>query len=249
MAGSGNSVLVSDLAAEVLSLYGSYVPGETIATADIQSLIFTLNGILDGYGSEFLVVYNSTVISAFSLSANKGAYTMGSAAVDWVLTSIPSIITGVGAVIATNLENKLQLLTDPEWERIGLKALASTIPQAVWIQNTSPTVTFNFWPVPAAAIPVRIYGAQQIGRVGASTDVLSLPAGYQELLTYDLAIKASSKFGANLPAWIYQAWQQARTRVKESNYEGYISRPDTALGIERGRGRVPAERLSFYSGE
>jgi hypothetical protein len=237
MPGSGNSVLVSDLAAEVLSLYGSYVPGETIATADIQSLIFTLNGILDGYGAEYLTVYNSTVLSSFSLSANKGAYTLGSSGTDWTLALIPSILTGVGAIIAPNLENPLQVLTDPEWARIGLKTLTSTIPQAVWIQNTSPTVTFNFWPVPSAAVAVRIYGANQITRVTASTDLLNLPAGFQELLTYDLAIKASPKFGANLPAWLIPAWQQARTRVKESNFEGFISRPDATLGralVDRG---------------
>lgn len=247
MAGSGNSVLFSDLATEVLALFGSYVSGETIAAADSQSLIFTFNGILDGYSAEFLAVFNSSVTSGYSLSANKQTYTLGASGSDWVLSVVPPYITRLGAMISASVEIPLRILTDPEWAAVPLKSQTSTIPQAVWIQNTPPTVTFSFWPVPSATIPVKIYGGQQVAaRVAATSDVLVLPAGYQELLTYELAIKAAPKFGANLPAWIYTAWQQSKTRVKESNYEAYISRPDT--GLEVARGSVPAERLAFYTG-
>lgn len=240
------SVTVLDLATEVLSLYGSYAAGETIDSADVQSLIFTLNGILDGITAETLSLFSDTVLAGFTLTPGKQVYSFGAGASDFPLAGITRQIVGIGD-IANNIERPLKLLTDEEWEAIRLKTFSSSVVTAAWIRNVFPLLSITFWPVPTVADALRFYYREPVSTVSASSDVLILPAGYQEWLTFELAIKAAPKFGANLPAWLGEAWREAKTRVKESNYSGAVSRLDSAL--TGGRGRAGAPSLSFYTGE
>jgi hypothetical protein len=238
------TVTVFDLISEALAIFGEYAAGETLDASTVQSLLFTLNGALDGLGGERLAMWQNATLT-FSTIGGKQSYTLGPSAADWITTAAaPAAITGAG-VVAGGVEIPLSLLTADVWAGLGLKSLASSWPSGVWIQYGPALHTLNFWPVPSAALSVKLYGAQPIPRFSAQTDTVTLPPGYQEFLVYDLAIKSSSKFGADLPGWLATAWREARTRVKESNFRALESRCEPALTQRNGRG-WPS--INFYTG-
>jgi hypothetical protein len=237
-------VTVFDLITEALAIYGEYAAGESLDSSSVQSLLFTLNAAIDGLGAERLSIYSTSVLS-YTTIAGKQSYTFGPAAADWVTAVAPAYISRAG-VLSGGVELPLAIVNADEWAGIGLKSMQSTIPSALWPQYGPASHTLNFWPVPSGAFAVALYVAQQIPKFVAQTDTVSLPPGYQEFLTYDLAIKSSSKFGAPLPDWLPQAWREARTRIKERNYRAFDSRCDPALTQGSGRG-VPS--IDFYTGK
>lgn len=238
------AVTVLDLITETLAIYGEYSPGEPLDAAAVQSCLFTLNGALDGLGDERLSIYSTSVLN-YNAIAGKQSYTFGPAPADWVTTAAaPSYISRAGVNVG-GVEIPVSVVNGDEWAGLGLKTLQSSIPSALWPQYGPVNHVLNLWPIPSAVMQFSLYVAQQIPRFAAQTDTVVLPAGYQEFLVYDLAIKTASKFGAPLPEWIPGAWREARTRIKERNYRALESRLDPALRMGSGRG-VPSIR--FYTG-
>lgn len=238
------TVTANDLITESLALMGEYAPGEPLDAAAVTTMIFTLNGILDGLGAERLALFANWT-AAVTVPPGP-AFTLLPPV--FAGTGAPADLTGVGVMVDANVERPVRMLTSEEFRRIALKSMTGVIPEAVWVHPANGSITINLWPVPSQLVFLKLYYSYPLASVASGTDVVAMPPGYQELLTYELAIKAAPKFGANLPPWIYSAWQQAKTRVKENNFEAVDSRTDPALSW-RGRGSVPAERLSFYSGE
>lgn len=245
MAGSAVSVL--DLITEVLGLLGEYAPGEPIDAAVAQSLLFTLNGALDGIGAESLSIFQNSSLS-FVTAAGKQSYTLGpDPANDWVtLGAVPASIPRAGVTVG-GVELPIDTTAGPdEWATITLKSLASTYPAKVWIQYGAASHLLWFWPVPSAALAVTLYTAQPAPAFTSLADSVILPAGYQEFLTYDLTIKSAAKLGAAIPDWVPAAWREARTRVKERNYRALGVELDRGLRQGSGRG-IPSIR--FYTGQ
>jgi hypothetical protein len=242
------AITVLDLITEVLALMGEYSPGEPLDAAAIASLLFTLNGALDGLGGERLAIYSNSVLN-YATVANKGAYTLGpDPANDWITPGpVPAVIRSV-SMLSGALEIPIGDVSADEWARFGLKTLASSIASAVYVQLGPVSHTFNFWPIPSVSYTVNIYAAQQIPQFVAASDSVVLPPGYQEFLTYDLCIKSAAKFGATIPEWVPTAWREARTRIKERNFAAGAleSRCDPALTHKSGRG-WPS--IDFYTGK
>jgi len=248
MAGAGG-VTVRQIATEVLSLLGVYAPGESIDAADTDTLLFTLNGIVDGWAAEPLLIYQSVPLP-FTTIPNKQSYTVGpDNSNDWVTTWLPSEFTRFGTLIATGLENPIEPLTRDQWAAISLKGLASTIAFNVWPSYGNTFHTLYFWPLPAANQPIILYADEQIPRFTTIDNTVALRPGYQELITYELALKAAPKWGADavVPAWLPVAWQEAKARVKAANFAPIDAECDPALtvaGRRRGGGSI-----DFYLGK
>jgi hypothetical protein len=242
----GAPITVLDLITETLSIFGEYTPGEPLDAASVQSLLFTLNGAVDGMGAESLAIFANSVLP-FTTAAGKQNYTLGpDPGNDWITAAAaPSEISRVGVVL-NGAELPVKLLNADEWALQALKTLQSTLVSAVWLQYGPVSHTLTFWPIPTLGLAVNLYAAQQTPRFAALTDSVILPPGYQEFLTYDLVIKSASKFGAALPDWVPPAWREARTRIKEYNYQALESRSEDALLTSRGRG---AALLRFYTGD
>jgi hypothetical protein len=144
------------------------------------------------------------------------------------------------------LELQIAIDTAAQWESIGIKSLASSIMQECWPNYGAAAHQLNFYPVPNASIPVALYLLQAIPRFTAITNVVQLPPGYQEPLTFELAMKCSSKFGASIPAWMPAAWSDGKATIRANNFEPIDVACDPALvkpGPATGGGSI-----NFYLG-
>jgi hypothetical protein len=244
---AGNlGITVSDLIAEALSHIGVF-QGDPLSAADIQSAFFTLNAIVDAWGADDCAIFDTSTLS-FATIVGKQAYTIGTANTnDWVAPLLPPEFTRVGVVMAaqTTLELAVDILTLDQWASIGLKAMQSTIITGMWADFGSAAHTLNFWPVPSAACTIKLYVPQPVSTFTATSNTVVLPPGYLEALTFELAIKCSSKFGAQIPSWLPAAWSEAKARIKGANFEPIDARCDPAIV---GTGRRGGGSIDFYLG-
>lgn len=250
MAGNAG-ITVADLINESLSILGVY-SGEPLDAGDLQTAYFTLCAIVDGWGAEALTIFQK-VSETFQTVAGQAAYTLGLAAADpdWVTSFLPTAFdavtmsTGTGG--AGSVELGLAINTELQWASIGIKTLQSNILSDMYPQLGTAVHTLNFYPVPNGIIPVNLYMPQQIPAFTATSNVLVLRPGYQEALTFEHAMKVSSKFGATIPEWLPEAWKESKANMKGTNFEPLDVRCDPAL-IKRSTSRSGGGSIRFYEG-
>lgn len=245
-------VIVLDLISEVLSILGTYAPGESIAPADSQSVLFTLGGIVDGYGAEALTRYERSA-PTFTATPGKQSYTLGpDPGNDWVTPVLPAQLESWAPVTGSGTNalewGPREILTAAQWQALALKQMPNTMLSACWPQYGATAHTLSFWPAPQISMPVILYLLNPIPRFTSITNVIVMRPGYQELFTYELAIKSSGKFGT-LPDWVPVAWREAKSRVKESNFQVLDSVLDPGLAAIGRRGPSGADLLAFYTGK
>lgn len=246
---AGNAGLtVQDIINEALGILGVYT-GDPLSGADLQSAFFTFQALVDGWTLEPLTFQQSATLQ-FTTTAGKSAYTLAAAAgsgVDWVPPFLPAKRLDAVTMQTGTLELGVNLDTLRQWEMIALKSMSSSILTDCYVNYGPASHVLNFWPVPSVAIPVNLYVKQQIAKPTATTAAIILAPGYQEPLTYELAIKCSSKFGAAVPEWLPEAWRESKARLAASNFPMLDALCDRAL-LRRGS-RMGGGSISFYMGE
>ena len=250
MAGNLGLPTCVDIINEALSHLGVYGGGDPLAASDLQSAYFTLQAMVDGWGAQALTIYNISALP-FSLTAGQQSYTLGLAgatpANNWVAAFLPNDFHQVTMTLPGSpaLELPVAIATPDEWAGIALKSLSTNIVTTCWPDYGAAFHTLNFWPVPNASIAVTLYVPQAVQRFTATSNVIQFPPAYQEAITFELAIKLSSKFGAAIPAWLPDAWLEAKSNIKESNFAPIDQVCDDALLGGRGGGK---DLLAFYEG-
>ncbi len=236
---------VADLITESLSILGVYAQGETLSAADLQSAFFTLQALVDGWAAQPLTVLQVNTYT-FSTVAGQQSYTVGPAGTsNWMTTQLPIGFDRIGMQMGT-LELPIEIITLDQWASIALKGFQSSILTQVWIDFGFPAHSLYFWPVPASAIPVVLYIPQQVAQFTATSNVLALPPGYQEALTFELALKLAAKFGAPIPQWLPEAAADAKANIKSTNFEALDVSCDDAI-VDTSR-RSGGGSINFYLG-
>jgi hypothetical protein len=234
-----------DIINEALGHLNVYT-GDPLSSPDAQTAFFTLLALLDGWGIEPLTVLQ-VLILPFNTQPGKASYNVGTALTnDWVVPSLPMAFDGVGMMVGS-LEIGLTPLTEAQYQAIGLKSLQSGIMEGFWANMGSTAHTIFFSPVPNAVIPVNLYIPQNVVKPALITALAGLPPGYQEAITFELVIKASSKFRAKIPAWIPVAWAAAKEKIRAQNFEPMDVQCDPAL-VSTG-GRTGGGSIDFYLGK
>jgi hypothetical protein len=241
-------VTVFDLITEALAIYGEYAAGESLDASSVQSLLFTLNGAIDGLGAERLSIYSTSVLSYTTIAGKQSVHLRAGGG------GLGHGGRGSGLHLARRrmlsnggVELPIAIVNADEWAGIWAEVDADQRSlRRSGLSTGRPRIRSTFGLCLRARSLWRSTPRNRFRNSWRKRDTVSLPPGYQEFLTYDLAIKSSSKFGAPLPDWLPQAWREARTRIKERNYRAFDSRCDPALTQGSGRG-VPS--IDFYTGK
>jgi hypothetical protein len=245
MAGN-NGIAVQDLINEALSHLGVY-QGDALDASDLQSAFFTFVAMMDGWTAEPLTIFQKSVLT-FETIANQQSYTLGvGAPYAWQVSALPSDYDAVTQGPAgSGLELPVVMVGELEWAALPLKGLSSSILAQMYRQTLATSHTLNFWPLPAAAMPINLYVSQRIPTFTAVSNVVALPPGYQEAITFELAAKCSAKFGARVPEWLPAAMQDAKSKIKAKNFPALDMRVDSALVRRCVR---LGGNLAFYEGK
>lgn len=194
------------LVRHALRLCGVIDAHEAVPPGEGQDGLEALNAMLDTWRLERLLIY---VVDrqVFTLTANQQTYTLGPSGtfnttpLYGATTPRPLKLEGAGLLDQTQapaLEVPLYLLSDQEYREIRLKGLTSSWPQWVSYDPTQPLGTVYFWPGPTVTRQVALYLWRPLARWATIHTDLTLPEGYEEAISYNLARRIAPEYGVQL---------------------------------------------------
>lgn len=223
---------VGEQIAASLKLTGVLASGES-APADMASdCLSTFSAFLDALQTQRLTICNQER-SAYPLVSGTATYTLGSGG-DFDQQR-PAWLD-YARVLINGYEYPLQVFTTGEWARISDKSLSGQ-PVGVYFNDNYPLGELTFYPVPdsAQSYQVVLYwpSASPVSVTSLNTS-LSVPPGWQRMLTYNLAVEFAVLFGVAVPAKVDEIARQSMADVKRSNIRPEVLTFDPALNGRRG---------------
>lgn len=173
---------VRDIITKAFILCGTIGFGQSLDDAYADQGLDILTDLFDGMRVDRLVAYYQGR-EVFPFVASQANYTMGpSGNFNTVRPSWIDDVTVLDTSVVPNFEYPpLALPSDDEWVQYRLKALASTVPRACYVNATSATlITLSFWPVPTGSTYSAVIYAPRAPITATPTldTDISLPPGY-----------------------------------------------------------------------
>jgi hypothetical protein len=227
---------VQDLVSASLKRIGVLASGETPSAEESADALLRLNALVDSLANERLTIYTVTR-TTWTITANDGSYTVGASGnvnIAW-----PTFVQNVGYIDTAqdpDAEYLLDLLSPEEYAAFGQKAQANTLPFAAYYNPTYPLGTVEFLPVPTSTTLLGvIYVPTAVASFASLATTISLPPGYERMLTSNLAIELAPEFGQEPSPTLIQIARDSKAAIKVRNYQPLKLRCDPALV---GRGGV-----------
>lgn len=149
-----------------------------------------LNDMLSSWSTDSLVTY-SRVWESFTLTGNKGDYTIGTGG-DFN-TDKPVEIVEAHIKNGTT-DYSMDVVSDVVYNRYIITKTTQGIPYWLNFDNAFPLSTIRLFPVPSTAYDLFILSEKQLTQL-AIDDTVSLPAGWNRALIYSLALELSPDYG------------------------------------------------------
>jgi len=266
----------NDIIARALRLIGVSGEGNPTPTPYQQSVSLTgLNGMLNALSRKRLIVPARWYFT-FPLTSGQQTYSIGQtvAAGPHQAAVTPNFCTDTEAsgqtvlrpikieragVVLPNsppgqpFELPISVWTNDQWASVQLKKLTGTqiFPLGVWPDNAQNPFIQNlwFWPVPNAPSSVSLYVWQPLGQISANTQTVSqifLPDDYDDLLSFNLAVRIALDFQKDVPPGVAVIAQQCLDDMRTSNTRPLLMKcdPGMAKNLQTGQG---SGRYNFYS--
>jgi len=198
-------------------------PGRTANPEQFQDALIALNGLIDSLQIQRDVIYHADQ-SRYTLTPSKTSYTIGidptgMQTADFAAPA-PVLIEKARLVLTgspTPVYLPLTLATPMEWSDITTRQIASTIPQVLYPDYGYPIMTLWFWPYPTQPNDVELWTWVRLTEFSTINDVFIAPAGYTDMLTYNLAVRLADQFGTVLPPNVLTDARRFLGRVKALN--------------------------------
>lgn len=238
-------MLVSDLIASSMRLLGAIASGEGPTTTEQTDAFAALNAMLDAWNTQQLLIF-TTSRWVFTLTANKGIYTIGQSGTPDLATARPAAIARAGLLLVSttpSAEFPLHIYTEGEWASVAIKGLQSSLPTGLYYEPDYPNGQVVLWPTPTAANQVALYLDQPLTQFATVGDTVSLAPGYLKAIRYALAVELAPEFGIDAPPVVVQQALLAMQYLKTTNVKLETLRADRSI---RGTG---GKRFNWITGE
>ena len=201
-----------DIIKRALRLSNNLASGETPSAAEAEDGLVALNGMIDSWQIERLMIYTIQRVTTdvlgnvLALTPGSQSYAVGQG----VQSQYPQFniprpprIEGVSIIYLANpsqpLEIPCQMLTKDQWAAIPVKNIQSTIPLQCWNDLSFPNMILNFWCIPSIVNNLALYCWNPLSFFPNLNTLLSFPPGYIEALVYPLAIRLAAEWTPDLP--------------------------------------------------
>lgn len=220
MASATNSIRMA------LNLIGVLSAGATPDGNDLVDSYTLLQGMMGQLGIQSLTA-PTVGREVFDLVAGKGGpenpYSIGLTG-DFV-TSRPNGLTGAGLLLGGSVppystEIPRTLYSDDAYEAIQIKNLPNALFTGVYFSATSPNATIGLWPVPDTTLnKLVIYRLDQQGVFQSLTASYVLPAGWDEMIYSNLALRLAIPFKRPVSPELKEMAVMSLANVKRANYK------------------------------
>lgn len=229
-----------ELITGALRLIGAIASGETASADEATDALSALNGMLDSWSLEKLILYARTE-EVFTLVGAQQTYTIGSTG-DFNTTRPLSIEEA--RIRVSNVDYPVEIIGLEKWSAIANKTLTSTYPIMLYPEFTNPLATLKFWPIPDAANSVVLWSWKTLTQIATLNTTIALPPGYERALRYNLAIELAPEYGKSVSAEVASSALESKSNIKRINFKPAMLFVDSALlGGRNGKG------FNIYTGE
>lgn len=202
-----------------LRLLGVIASGESPTTSESSDALETLNGMLDSWRNDKLIVYAYQDI-LITLINGTATYTIGPSG-GTVATSPVSIESAF--VRQSNIDYPLTQITDAYYQAKKDKTVTSDIPSEILFNHTDPNATVTLYPTPTTANILHLRVWTPLASV-ALTDTFTFPPGYDDAVTYNLAVRLSPEYPAvPLSQAVVDLARSSLANIKRINSRAYIA--------------------------
>lgn len=197
---------------------------DPISALDRENAFFILQGMLDAWSAETLMV-PAVVRESFPLCCAQSDYLMGPNG-DFD-TPRPTLIRMM-TVNFGGVDLPVKVVGYDDYTAIRLKALTVNPPQYVWPDYGYPLCNLAFYPVPADALDITVISEKPLADLRGMMDEVAFPPAYRDAIVYNLALR----LGDQSPLTV-QIAANAKRQVKARNRRQTTLQVDPML--RRGR--------------
>lgn len=195
-----------------LQLIGVQDPNETMSAEDSDTGLTFLNNMVDAWNLERLNLYATTnVIATFSgISATIGP--------GMTIDTARPIRIESAFYRRSSIDYPLEIITEPEYNRIGMKNISGDYPEVMYYDAGSPTGNVYVFPVPAS----NEYHIQVLTQITEFVDLdtlYDLPQGYAKALMYALAVELAPLYQKEPSASVVRQHLNSKRNLKRANVE------------------------------
>lgn len=205
----------NELIGQALGLLGVRAAGNPVSGESAAMALERLNTLLDAWRVNSLFAHATQTITG-TLPANTTTRTIGPAG-QLVCAPRPMRIEQGSKFTAGGIDYPIRTVTQPEFELIGIKALASIGPEVVFYNPTMPAGQLSFYPQASASVTLSLVVLLQLTEFADLTTDYTLPPGYVRALAYSLAEECAPDFEREVPPSVARTARNSRRAIQIAN--------------------------------
>lgn len=196
-----------------MRLVGALASGESPSADETTDVLAALNGMLDAWRNERLMVY-AIQDEALSMTGGDGSYTIGPSG---DLNTTRPVKIESAFVRSNGVDYPVDPLTASEYAAIPDKASQSYIPEWFYYAPTMATGTLKLYPVPSASNTLYLQTWVPLASIHSAETTVTLPPGWEDAIDYNLAVRIAPEFEKNPSAIVLQIAAETKAQVKRIN--------------------------------
>lgn len=214
---------------KALQKIGVLIKQEDPSADEANDALDALNAMLSSWSNDSMTIY-ARVWETFNLVAGDGEYTIGTGG-DFNTSRPLTIVDGYTRLVVDDYH--LRVVSDEVFAAIQNKTTPGR-PEALNFDNAFPVAKIRLWPIPNVEYTLHIQSEKELSQFTLDTTV-SLPAGWERALIYNLAIDLAPEYGQDVPDSVVKIANESKGLIMRqiNKIRGMSPRP-----IEIGRSNV-----------
>lgn len=224
----------------ILRVLGVIGSGQTPEANESNDTLETLNGMLDSWRNDKLLVYAYKDIQV-TLINGTATYTISptGGTVDTSPVKFESAF-----VRQSGIDYYLTEITDAYYQAKSDKTITSDIPAEIMFNHTNPNATITLYPIPTTANTLYLRVWTPFASV-ALADTFTFPPGYEDAIIYNCAVRCAPEYPSiKLSPALIETARSSLAGIKRINAKPHIAITQLAKMFVSNRTKV-----DIYSGE
>lgn len=198
-----------DIIKKALQRSGVITKNEVPSGDEFSDGLSMLNDMIASWSNDSLLIYDN-VNESFPLVSGQQSYTIGSGGN--FNTVRPLQILSAFTRIA-NIDYNVNIISDDAYFGITQKNIPNSIPEVMVYDAGFPLGTITLYPVPIVGT-LHLLSEKQLTEFSTLDTNVSLPAGWNRALIFNLAVELSSEYGQPVDQAIYQIANESLGKIK-----------------------------------
>lgn len=197
-----------------LRMLGALSSGASPNANQLADGLVAINGLIESWRNDRLLVY-----SKFDLTINlvpaQQSYSIEIIGTDGNPTR--PVKFDDAYMRQSNTDTPVRLIDQDEWDSIPTKNVTSPIVQFAYYSPTMPDGTLLVYPVPSASNVLHMTAWTILGSLAAMSDTVSLPPGYNRMISANLAIEIAPEYGTSASPELVKIARDSMAAIKRIN--------------------------------